>query len=74
MVLWNSWYDFACEIFKLAGYSTKVVPVTTEEYGLSKAAHPFNSRLNKSKLVEAVFNSMPTWQDALSRYLNEIEY
>ena len=69
-----SWYDFTCEIFKQAGYTTNVVPVTTEEYGLSKAARPFNSRLDKSKLVEAGFTPMPTWQDALSRYLKEIEY
>lgn len=69
-----SWYDFTCEIFKQAGYTTNVVPVTTEEYGLSKAARPFNSRLDKSKLVEAGFTPLPTWQDALSRYLKEIEY
>lgn len=69
-----SWYDFACEIFKQAGYSTKVKPVTTEEYGLSKAKRPFNSRLDKSKLVENGFKPLPTWQDALSRYLKEIEY
>ena len=69
-----SWYDFTCEIFKQAGYTTKVIPVTTEEYGLSKAARPFNSRLDKSKMVEAGFTPMPTWQDALSRYLKEIEY
>ena len=68
-----SWYDFACEIFRQAGYGTKVVPVTTEEYGLSKAARPFNSRLDKSKLVEAGFEPLPDWQDALSRYLKEIE-
>ena len=67
-----SWYDFTCEIFKQAGYSTKVVPVTTAEYGLSKAARPFNSRLDKSKLVEAGFKPLPTWQDALARYLKEI--
>lgn len=67
-----SWYDFTCEIYKQAGYTTKVVPVTTEEYGLSKAARPFNSRLDKSKLVEAGFEPLPTWQDALSRYLKEI--
>lgn len=69
-----SWYDFTCEIFRQAGYTTKVVPVTTEEYGLSKAARPFNSRLDKSKLVEAGFTPLPTWQDALSRYLKEIEW
>ena len=68
-----SWYDFACEIFRQAGYDTKVVPVTTAEYGLSKAARPFNSRLDKTKLVEAGFEPLPTWQDALSRYLKEIE-
>ena len=54
-------------------HSTKVVPVTTAEYGLSKAARPFNSRLDKSKLVEKGFEPLPTWQDALSRYLKEIE-
>ncbi|MDE5755679.1 MAG: dTDP-4-dehydrorhamnose reductase [Clostridia bacterium] len=67
-----SWYDFAKEIFKQAGYSTQVIPVTTAEYGLSKAARPFNSRLDKSKLVENGFELLPTWQDALSRYLKEI--
>lgn len=69
-----SWYDFACEIYKQAGYKTSVVPVTTEEYGLSKAARPFNSRLDKSKLAQAGFKPLPTWQDALSRYLKEIDY
>jgi len=68
-----SWYDFACEIFKQAGYTTKVDPVTTVEYGLSKAARPFNSRLDKSKLAQNGFAPLPTWQDALSRYLKEIE-
>lgn len=68
-----SWYDFAVEIFKQSGYNTKVVPVTTAEYGLSKAARPFNSRLDKSKLAENGFELLPTWQDALSRYLKEIE-
>lgn len=68
-----SWYDFACEIFKQAGYATKVVPVTTEEYGLSKAKRPFNSRLDKSKLIENGFESLPEWQDAVRRYLKEIE-
>ena len=68
-----SWYDFACEIFRQAGYTNTVVPVTTEEYGLSKAARPFNSRLDKSKLVESGFTPLPTWQDALARYLKEIE-
>lgn len=69
-----SWYDFTKEIFRQAGYSTEVVPVTTEEYGLSKAARPFNSRLDKSKLVENGFKPLPEWQDALSRYLKEINY
>ena len=68
-----SWYDFTCEIFKQAGYATKVVPVTTEEYGLSKASRPFNSRLDKSKLREAGFQPLPDWQDAVRRYLNEIK-
>ncbi len=67
-----SWYDFACEIFRQAGYSTKVNPVTTEEYGLSAAARPFNSRLDKSKLKANGFNPLPDWKDALSRYLKEI--
>jgi len=69
-----SWYDFTKEIYKQAGYKTEVLPVTTEEYGLSKAARPFNSRLDKSKLVEAGFQPLPSWQDALERYLKEIEY
>lgn len=68
-----SWYDFAVEIFKQAGYDTNVVPVTTAEYGASKAARPFNSRLDKSKLVENGFVPLPAWQDALVRYLKEIE-
>ena len=68
-----SWYDFACEIFRQAGYTTKVVPVTTQEYGLSKAARPFNSRLDKSKLAQMGFQPLPLWQDALRRYLKEIE-
>lgn len=69
-----SWYDFTCEIFEQAGYATNVVPVTTEEYGLSKAARPFNSRLDKSKLIENGFDPLQTWQDAVKRYLKEIEY
>lgn len=66
-----SWYEFACEIFRQAGYDTKVTPVTTEEYGLSKAKRPFNSRLDKSKLTEMGFQPLPEWQDALGRYLKE---
>ena len=69
-----SWYDFACEIFKQAGYNTKVNPVTTEEYGVSKARRPFNSRLKKTKLVDNGFTPLPDWKDALSRYLKEIDY
>lgn len=68
-----SWYDFTVEIYKQAGMSTKVTPVTTAEYGLSKAARPFNSRLDKSKLAENGFKPLPAWQDALSRYLKEIQ-
>ena len=64
-----SWYDFCCEIYRQAGMKTKVVPVTTAEYGLSKAARPFNSRLDRRKLAEAGFQPLPEWKDALSRYL-----
>ena len=78
-----SWYEFACAIFKEAaamGHSEydadhlTVLPVTTEEYGMSKAKRPFNSRLDKSKLTENGFEPLPTWQDALHRYLKEIEF
>lgn len=78
-----SWYDFTKEIFRQAvemgrsEYSEDhitVLPVTTAEYGASKAARPFNSRLDKSKLVENGFTPLPTWQDALGRYLKEIEF
>lgn len=69
-----SWYDFACEIFRQAGVNMNVAPVTTAEYGVSKAARPFNSRLDKSKLTEQGFELLPTWQDALSRYLKEIDF
>lgn len=64
-----SWYDFTCEIYRQAGLQTKVVPVTTEEYGLSKAARPENSRLDRSKLVREGFTPLPDWKDALRRYL-----
>lgn len=67
-----SWADFAKEIFKQSGKDVKVTSVTTAEYGVSKAARPFNSRLDKSKLVENGFDPLPTWQDALSRYLKII--
>lgn len=78
-----SWYDFTTEIFRQAAamgrpeYSADrlhVIPVTTEEYGASKAKRPFNSRLDKSKLTENGFTLLPTWQDALQRYLKEIEF
>lgn len=78
-----SWYDFTEEIFRQASemghpeYSSErlhVVPVTTEEYGVSKARRPFNSRLDKSKLTEKGFTLLPTWQDALQRYLKEIDF
>ena len=68
-----SWYDFCCEFYRQYGLKTKVVPVTTEEYGLSKAARPFNSRLDKSKLIEVGFEPLPTWQNAVKRYLEEVE-
>lgn len=68
-----SWYDFCCEFYKQYGLDTKVIPVTTEEYGLSKAARPFNSRLDKSKLVKNGFTLLPDWKDAVKRYLAEAE-
>lgn len=68
-----SWYDFCCEFYKQYGLNTKVIPVTTEEYGLSKAARPYNSRLNRFKLVKAGFNPLPNWKDAVRRYLAEAE-
>ncbi len=68
-----SWYDFCVEFYKQYGLTTNVIPVTTEEYGLSKAARPFNSRLNKSKLVESGFTPLPDWKDAVRRYLAEAE-
>ena len=68
-----SWYDFCVEFYKQYGLTTKVIPVTTEEYGLSKAARPENSRLDKSKLAEAGFTPLPDWKDAVKRYLAEAE-
>lgn len=68
-----SWADFAREIFRQAGMPVQVVPVTTEEYGLSKAARPYNSRLCKDKLVENGFVPLPDWKDALSRYLKILQ-
>jgi dTDP-4-dehydrorhamnose reductase len=67
-----SWADFAKEIFKQAGMNVNVTPVTTAEYGLSKAARPFNSRLDKRKLVENGFEPLSDWKDAVERYINQI--
>ena len=66
-----SWYDFCCEFYKQYGLKTTVIPVTTAEYGLSVAARPSNSRLEKKKLAEAGFKPLPAWQDAVDRYLKE---
>ena len=66
-----SWYDFCCEFYRQYGLATKVIPVTTEEYGLSKAARPYNSRLGKNKLKKNGFDPLPPWQDAVRRYLEE---
>ena len=68
-----SWYDFCVEFYKQYGLKTEVIPVTTAEYGLSKAARPENSRLDKSKLVDAGFTPLPDWKDAVKRYLAEAE-
>lgn len=68
-----SWYDFTKEIYRQAGMNTEVLPVTTAEYGCSKAARPFNSRLDKTKLVESGFEPLPSWQDALERYLQDLK-
>lgn len=67
-----SWYNFTCEIYRQAGLSTQVFPVTTEEYGLSKARRPFNSRLDKAKLTEHGFRRLPDWKDALQRFLTDM--
>lgn len=66
-----SWYDFCCEIYRQLGMKTKIIPVSTEEYGLSIAARPKNSRMDKSKLEKNGFRPLPSWQDALKRYLKE---
>lgn len=68
-----SWADFASEIMKQANKSTKIIPVSTVEYGLSKAKRPYNSRLDKSKLSKCGFDRLPNWKDALARYLKELE-
>ncbi|MBR2674010.1 MAG: dTDP-4-dehydrorhamnose reductase [Mogibacterium sp.] len=66
-----SWYDYTCEIYRQAGIHTKVIPVSTEEYGLSVAARPYNSRLDRSKLIRAGFTPLPDWKNAVERYLRE---
>lgn len=66
-----SWYDFCCEFYRQYGLTTRVIPVTTEEYGLSKAARPSNSRLDKRKLIAAGFTPLPDWKNAVARYLEE---
>lgn len=66
-----SWYEFACEIFKQAGISIEVAPVTSEEYP-AKAKRPSNSRMSKEKLTEKGFEKLPSWQDALNRYLRAL--
>lgn len=68
-----SWYDFTKEIYRLAGLSTKVIPVSTEEYGQSIAKRPFNSRLDKKKLKEKGFTPLPDWKDALKRFYEELK-
>lgn len=67
-----SWAEFAGEIFRIAGKNTKVVSVTTAEYGANKAARPFNSRLDKRKLAENGFTPLPDWRDAVKRYVDEL--
>ena len=66
-----SWYEFACEIFKKAGLDVTVIPVSSDQYP-AKAKRPMNSRMSKDKLDEKGFVRMPTWQDALERYLEAI--
>lgn len=66
-----SWYDFACAIFREAGVNVKVVPVTSAEYG-AKANRPMNSRMSKEKLTENGFERLPSWEDALRRFMEEM--
>ncbi len=68
-----SWYDFACEIFKQAGMDVKVTPVDSNQFP-AKAKRPKNSRMNQTELDKNGFDRLPAWQDALGRYLKEIEY
>ncbi len=67
-----SWAEFAAEIFRQAGMNVNVIPVTTAEYGLSKAARPYNSRLDKSKLTACGFEPLPDWKDAVRRYISAV--
>lgn len=67
-----SWYDFACAIFREAGIEVNVVPVTSAEYG-AKANRPMNSRMSKEKLTENGFERLPSWEDALKRYVQELK-
>lgn len=68
-----SWYDFCCEIYQQYGLKTRVIPVTTKEYGLSRAVRPCNSRLDKAKLIKNGFEPLPDWKDAVRRYLLEAQ-
>lgn len=68
-----SWYDFCREFYAQYGLNTHIIPVSTEEYGFSKAARPFNSRLDKSKIIENGFTPLPDWHDAVKRYLSEAQ-
>lgn len=67
-----SWYEFACEIFRQAGMNVSVSPVDSSAYP-AKAKRPMNSRMSKDKLDEMGFERLPSWQDALGRYLQEID-
>lgn len=67
-----SWYDFCCEIYKIANYTTKVIPVSTEEYGISKAKRPFNSRMDKNKLIKNGFKELPYWKESLMDYFEKL--
>ncbi len=66
-----TWADLAREAYRAAGMDVEVQGVTTEEYGLSKAKRPENSRLEKKKLTESGFKPLPDWKDAVARYVKE---
>ena len=68
-----SWYDFCCEIYRQAGMNTQVIPVSSQAYGMARAARPYNSRLNLQKLVTSGFETLPPWKDALRRFLQELD-